>query len=754
MQLLKHIDACGLERSGRAGVQDEVVAMPLFWKYTTLREACYAKYAHFCSVIVRDPARTLAIDPTCTYLRLRSAPERLQAFVEAYASNCPPDTQLDLMELMENPYIRQLFCESELPTKPFLDWLHSCELFEIPADANVRHSADFLRLRPRPERVRLGIERLLLEPDANLKQKMQQTRGGVPLTWLLENYAVRLGGSEQRLGLPEAAAALRDSQEVHMTPDTYRVQLRSNNVHQLQPVGEQAKAISANAGVRAALKPAHLQTVESLLGVRVRRGNSWYLPHNECPQTKTWSSNSRYVPLKPTISDKDVRKLCGILEHYFEPFGLQTIRLVLHTARRDSWTWPLSELTKRLTRIGDEVNKFRHALRSEFLKRVAESGLKHLRLIMPERDEPFIELTYEPDVRFPVLVPKAEPWLRHLFLEYANETHLMPASAALVVSYAVGREEGAPEDLNERRRWHNRVARQLLAYMPDIICVQQCEANLDEFRCCDSLRCHSEAGTNETSLAVRSSHPSMSEKTTLFGSLCDRLELEDFEWCAAPASAVSRDMGWDKRVNIIFWRRSRWRAESCRQVGPGGALLAVLSSRLNNSVPKLNVACLEASDSEDLRQQVAIASPYWQAPLALCGTFGEVSPPEVGATLRRETHDAQAPKRFGEGFRSAHVDILGAEPAWTWATGGYSVPKCSDGIWLAGDTSMRPLAALAGPQCAPPIDPETGRVCRFSHPVDHLPILSAFEFAAPVERGRAALLDEALSPQACAAAGA
>lgn len=446
------------------------------------------------------------------------------------------------------------------------------------------------------------------------------------------------------------------------------------------------------------------------------------------------------------LGDKDppeawrncAKRFARLLDFYFHPFTVQHNRLILHAAVEEQgsscWRWPLATLARELRRVGDALRGLGFAAREAFLLEVfggPTGALKHVRLLpRASKEEPvFLGLTYEADFRVPVITPAradgqaAEAgrlaWVRQHFLAAKECRQPLPGRASILLSYALN--GGTAKDRGRL------ILRQLLAYTPDIICLQRCEGRLQAPASSHGvplpLVCDGGGDENDNAARVGAGHAS------LFAELRSRLECEDYEWCVTPATRMGFSCG---HVNAVFWRRSTWRAEASISAGEGGVLQVSLC-RQQAPGWRLSVCSVEVGKTNDLSDLIRVASIALPShlggshsagrrqPAVLCGTFG--SPPEdVRAALAAEGMLS---------LRSALPEVLGRDLRWTDFTPDGTLRR-ADGIWFGsgvgsgGDANLAPVAALGGFRKGPRRS-AAGGICRQTFPSDHLPLVVAME---------------------------
>jgi hypothetical protein len=298
-------------------------------------------------------------------VRRRPAHERLQAFVEAYASRLPPAAQLPVAELLLNVHVERLIRGGELPPRPLIELLKPCPLFDITDIAD-----DLITLRPLEDRLRLGVEELLVNPSQEVEKRLRLGRGRVPLAWLLTSHTVVLCGPDGVPHLTQAVKALQGSTEVEVDASTMLVQLKAGSSI-CNPTESHVRLLPTP--VRAIPKP--------------------------------------FSKLRTQSRAQTMKKFCSVLDWYFEPFNVQHNPFLLHSAEREvvsadsssPWRWRLEHLARDFPRVGSAIDHLTSSARYDFLQNVSASGLKHVQPIWLDNGEVMLQLTYEPDFRMPVL---------------------------------------------------------------------------------------------------------------------------------------------------------------------------------------------------------------------------------------------------------------------------------------------------------------------------------------------------------------
>eukprot|EP00929_Paragymnodinium_shiwhaense_P027454 TRINITY_DN16112_c0_g1_i3.p1 TRINITY_DN16112_c0_g1~~TRINITY_DN16112_c0_g1_i3.p1 ORF type:complete len:1441 (+),score=259.58 TRINITY_DN16112_c0_g1_i3:79-4401(+) len=767
-QALQDAEAYALPRR-RGPDGDEVRLTDLRWRFPNLAEALHDCERGALRIVARDPQKTLLVDDTGTWVRRRPALDKLQAFVEDYVSQLQPGVALEREVLVNNFQVRLLLDEANIPPTDLLRKLRSSSFFAISDDAEA------IILRPLQERIRLGIERLVTDMDKDTIHKVVQAgkklgvpgkksfaegRVGLPLAWLLGTYPMYLAASKQPPSLLAAVEALKESTIVDVDLHDFSVRLKAAPLRlpfidtvSTSPLRVPALEDACESGQRlrwqaaaAEWETANPQGQQTRK--RVRGGGSGEVKIREA---------SDQVRIRRSYSEKHVRLMRKLLDYYFEPFNLQIQRQLLHAVEADQgphsgscggqqWSWSLKFIEK-------EFLRFRHFLaltpevRAAFLEEVAGHGeYQYVRFVSRRSDrELLVVLTYEPDFRLPVLRSPSPKWLQDHFLEFRQEVAPLKTGAAAILTYACGRSTGWEDwqlaGMKERNRWFSRVHRQLTAYNADILCAQQVEAVIEDFVCCETVAAstrkshHSLRAIRYGRADSRFSCQGPAECGTLLDKLADKLDLEDYEWCAMPVRTVTEEAsanaseyaGCSQRANLICWKRDRWSLVSCGAV-VGGGLHVTLAAK-QAPAWKIGIGCLESAgsgyDLEAPLEELRGRPDLFGGPTVICGTFGTAAPSEVGAMIK---------KFLPGGWQSSQTLMHGEEPAWTW-TGSSSndwQPRCADGIWLGNASALTMMAALAGPQKGVPrIADDSSRPRRDILPTDHLPLLAVVQHAAP-----------------------
>eukprot|EP00971_Amphidinium_carterae_P201445 3997145-Amphidinium_carterae.1 len=232
------------------------------------------------------------------------------------------------------------------------------------------------------------------------------------------------------------------------------------------------------------------------------------------------------------------RILMDLLDHYFDHFSLQHSRLLLYNAedRKDKWQWRLSVVAAKFTRVGIFLKKLGRkadAIVSDDSGSNQVTGHKVVCKRRPEDGEICVELVQETELRMHVLAGNAPEWVqKHLTLPREElYSSCRPSNSAVVLSMALACQE--MQDLEERRalspadrqKWHRKVVRQLLAFEADIICLQRCQAHIDRSCCNTEFEELTSAGGVD-----------------LLSAVVERLQSEDYEFCAAPVVGVDNTL--------------------------------------------------------------------------------------------------------------------------------------------------------------------------------------------------------------------
>lgn len=678
-------------------------------RFPTLREASFGSGRNLAVFIAKDPSKGLELNGhprsyDLNGLMVRSVPvlERLQAFVKVYASQLPPSSKLPVSELLENGIVRKIQCGKGLPCKPLLALLRPCALFSVADDAST------LTLRPLAERLQLGIEELMQHPDNAVMKKLQLGHGSVPLAWLLAAYRQQLLGSARPMSVKEAAAMVATSSEVIVEPGTFLVSLRCQ--------------ASAASGSELQVCPQATNRFPAAAGRRHAQ---------QCTQRSQ----------RPTCGDQFVAKgktlktVRALLDFYFEPFSVQNNRLLLHSSEEGCWRWRFARVASDLPRIEALLLQMSKKWRKSFLEAVFSETLENVRLVSSasESSELFLELTYQPDFRLPVMASHAPPWVPERFLGQTDSflTNDVP-EAALVLSYSLEVSEGseaaaASADVQGGHlafdRWQRRICRAILGYLPDIVCLQLIEANLSEPVCSGDLEARPFSSDSSAlpppSLKQSANHTGQADRT-LCGAILARMAEEDYGWIVVPCTHSSGSIAALGFANAIFWRRSRWKATQWSH-GQEGSVHVLLEPWVGYPWA-LNVHCVSSSGDIDLALKLrelrakGHLEMRLDMPSVLCGCFG-IPPDGVAEVLRQEGC---------QGLRSAHNDVLGDEP-WTHCSPqGF---RSTDGVWLQSSSRFHAVAALGGH--GKKMRDAHGQLCRRTFPTDHIPLLVAFEHTQP-----------------------
>lgn len=635
----------------------------LFWRFPQLQEASFGTVHWVARLAVKDPTRAVEAKIVNGYVSVRrvSGAQRLQAFVEDYASSFDPDTELSVAELMSNSHVKKLFNGSELPQgRPLLELIRSCALFEIDPKATA------LRLRPAAERFRLGLEQLFRQPPAALHGRLSE-RGTVSLSWLLRTFAHQLLGN-LRFSPQQALEALSPSQELILNPKTLAV----------EPRGQ-------------------LSLPESLADVPASRERMIYMSLTHGGRRRPQLHDQTWIqPAFGGLDFRIVRKLREILDFYMHPFSIQHNALLRHGAEQGSWAWPLKRLASQLPRVEVILAPVDLSLMPRLLQALCEEPGEYMEIVSNVlTKQPLVKPRYTPDFRMPV-VRSSESWVPKHFAANYEERPQIPDDAAVILSYNLLCKQG-PDHLAlqssgteaflraprlARQRWRFRVMRQLVAYQPDIICLQHVEAELSSPFCS-----RTEGMTGPVKLA-KGGH--------LLNEIIKKLE-EDFDWCAAPGST-----DW---ANAVFWKCSKWCLqnwdgfEGNMQVSLVPAM--AMTDREPLTIGNMAAQC-EKDFGENLESMQAMLPP-WESASVLCAASG--------IDISDGARDIL--KKKGLQFRSAHKEVLGHELPWTEIVDDQL--RCSDGVWI-----REPLTALAVLDGHKPHRNATGEICRQTMPADHL----------------------------------
>lgn len=333
-------------------------------------------------------------------VRRVSGAQRLQAFVEDYASSFDPDTELSVAELMSNSHVKKLFNGSELPQgRPLLELIRSCALFEIDPKATA------LRLRPAAERFRLGLEQLFRQPPAALHGRLSE-RGTVSLSWLLRTFAHQLLGN-LRFSPQQALEALSPSQELILNPKTLAV----------KPRGQ-------------------LSLPESLADVPASRERMIYMSLTHGGRRRPQLHDQTWIqPAFGGLDFRIVRKLREILDFYMHPFSIQHNALLRHGAEQGSWAWPLKRLASQLPRVEVILAPVDLSLMPRLLQALCEEPGEYMEIVSNVlTKQPLVKPRYTPDFRMPV-VRSSESWVPKHFAANYEERPQIPDDAAVILSY-------------------------------------------------------------------------------------------------------------------------------------------------------------------------------------------------------------------------------------------------------------------------------------------------------------------------------
>jgi len=654
-QVLRHAEEYGLMRNELGAVS----IASILDRFEPLREATWNNHHRLALTVDRDPSKSVEVVDNRLGVRLRLPLERLQSFVECYVTPLPCGASVTVSELLENGHIKNMLYEVGLPRAPVLECLRESPLFTVDANAGL------VRVRALADRVRLGVERLMASPDVKLGQKLRQGNGVVPLAWLVQQYKMSLVGTEEPPPPWELAREVGTSSVLSVDSET--------------------------------------------LSVRCRRGPALLGPPVPLPP----SNERRTLRVHPR-SCAAVKTLRQLMDFYFEPFFVQHCRLLLHSveASGGEWRWRMDRLAKDIRRVGD-VFQGRRDEKRDLLWKVFDGGRRFVRHVLAD-DVDFLELTYTPDFRWPVIVPHAPQWIRDVFLAQDDELPTLPATSTVLMSYAIGYE--GPSSMVEKKKWQRRLVRQFTSYSPDVVCVQRCEAHISGPVSHGRIN-----GMNTTGSAA---------ENTLLAAFCEHFELDNFEWFAVPlgTSLGAKRQLQEGQATAIFWKRSKWRSVSCHVCAPGSVVVRL--SPFASSCPgshdhsdvggEFSVSCLCSDGEREMREQLEVVRSHLKGPMAICGSFG-VSHSTVGSALRAAGLC---------GFRSVHGEVLGEELPWTALPEGRGTENDNillpDGIWVGDRSSLVPLAALGGHTQVPPRTAQG--VSRDTHPADHIPLVVALEY--------------------------
>ncbi|CAK9001900.1 unnamed protein product [Durusdinium trenchii] len=317
----------------------------LFWRFPQLHEACFGT-AHFLArLVVKDQTRALDAKVVSGRVAVRriNALERLQGFVEDYASRLPPAAHLSVAELMGTSLVGELW--SELPQKPLLECLRPCALFDV------NPSARGLTLRPAADRLRLGLERLFRHPETGRLHAQLSETGSVPLSSLLRYFGQRLLGGV-RFSPQQALEALSSSKELLVDPKTLTVHVQEWHKYNLSMLPK-IQEVPANK--------------ERLIHLVAERRGRWR-------RTSTFSSQ---------LSDKQRvrRRFREILDFYMHPFNIQHNCLLRHGADEGSWAWPLHRLAADFPRVEVLVSLIGPQEMPSFLEAVCQEPAEYMDIV-------------------------------------------------------------------------------------------------------------------------------------------------------------------------------------------------------------------------------------------------------------------------------------------------------------------------------------------------------------------------------------
>jgi len=787
-QALRRAEDYGLRTIPGTG---QVAVKTLLERFPTLELASWRQESQVVlSLTKKDPTQALEVDIEKKLVRRRSACERLQIFVERYVSDLPPSSKVRVSELVENAHIRNILCESELPKKPILACLRPCPLFDVdpesdaltlhPADKRMRLGAEQIFQQPDKHlNLKLQDGRGSVPLSWFCKWYRPLLLGGSNKGLQMKNIQIPITAAQ----LAEAAAALEDSSMLIVDRSTLSVRRRAGQNQQpsLQTSGgthdtlrppspparrwmEHRKALAPPIGL--GKRPHRQQPPQDRCGGMASEGVPAALcdsgthealpdecggaaPHHTALALRRVPTPARsdraFSTLKFAGGKTLLARLRKLLMFYFEPFNLQHNRLLLYSATQGtspdadvskgsdevaggatedtkSWRWPAWRVAKAMARIDLVLSEVQFGNRWKFLQQAFEEDLTYIRLISPDLAEPFFELTYTPDFRMPVLQPFAlcdamKEWMGAFFVQTKEAIPVTPDRAAVVLSYdlACGTDSES-QGLSAQKRIQL-ITRQLAMYCPDIICLQNCEAHITS---AFGSGWTPTDGSNADDTSGQGMSSNGAGDGSMLSCICSRMECQDYEWWAVPVQAIAGNLRRCGHANVVLWKRSMWRAVSHLR-GQGGALYVELEPQ-KGMIWQLGVGCLEASNFKELCENLKTLKDFLPSssaglPSVLCGAFG-VEPPKVGDALRTAGIS---------GFRSAHREVLGKEPAWTEVKSEDSDRRSTDGIWLGGGSSMIPLAVMGDHAKEPWRSPHANPFA-MTFPSDHLPLLSAVKY--------------------------
>lgn len=745
LQALRHVDEYQLPTIPGTG---QVHLSALLKRFPSLSQAVWnQKRQLMLTLSKKDRSQALEVDSDKELVRRRSACERLQIFVEQYVSLLPPSSRVPVKDLLENSLVRNMLCDSELPKRPILECLRPCVFFDV------NPSADALVLRPLKERARLGVEQVFACPDKFLAWKLLDGHGSVPLSWFCVQYRTLLTGGSRNTAkkeipftaarLVEMAAAMEESTHVIVDRSTLSIRAREGGFNFI------LKAASGNYSGNIMYGSGSNPPLHKFDGPpkNHRAALAQKIVNGDKQPREDGASEHRLVPTPLRTNGYEDRqpyrfsgsilsKLRGLLRHYFEPFNLQHNRLLLYSAEpvtaaakdqtadedgmiKDAavgavaWRWLAWRVAKDMRRIDDTLSQVPFHARALLLTKACEADLHYVRLVRPSDADPFFELTYTPEFRMPVLQPymlsnPVSEWAHSFFVKSREVMPQLPERVTVVLSYCLEWARDAEDSGLDADKRQQLIIRQMRAYDPDIVCLQRCEAHLTT-PLGSTLDDLSDPGEGKAT--------DMLDGSSALAAICAGMETQDYEWWAVPMQTTGGIY-----ANVVLWKRSVWRAAS-RQHGAGGSILVELEPQ-KGMIWQLSVGCLDASNDEESHKSLKgikelLPSSSAELPSVLCGAFG-VAPPRISDMLRTEGIS---------GFRSAHREVLGRELDWTQLTMDFGELgfRSTDGIWLGGGASLRPLAVLSELN-KESLRRRDGRKFMQTLPSDHLPLLAALEY--------------------------
>jgi len=567
---------------------------------------------------------------------------------------------------MGNSFVKELFEGQDMAYTPLLNYLSACPYFDVDRNATS------ITLRPLHERVRFVCERLLENPDRELSKRIELGKGTVPLYWLLSRYPVMLTGHKD----PPPAETLVTAFEGSFKIEVDRRTLAVRQLFKSQRAQPDALQVGLPCG-KARMK-AYFAT------------------------------------------PRDTKTFCNLLDFYFEPFSLQHNRFLLYSVldglADDEWCWMLDTVAVELKRLGNVITSLSQKGRLVFFKDICSRELEFVKLETHICDDNLVvRLKYVPDIRRPISSPCAPMWAQQHFFTSDESRETLPPMASVVLSYALARCKDNPIKVSTQKQtkgwWERLVFRQIAAYRPDIVCLQQLEAFLHAPEC--TYRVRHVPFYGHYALQDEEQHTSAIHKSPTMQQIIARLEAEDYEWCAAPSKDTRQGSCESLQANLVLWRRDKWQVVNWG-AGEGGSLHVALSPQTGVKYD-LHIGCLEARGVEDLQQQLQNCAGNLPSPAILCGTFG-VEPQEVWSTLNSQGLN---------GFKSAHSEVMGRDLEWTTLSS--RTPASPDGIWLRGGTQIVPHTVLDGHQRSPQ-DVLQGHM---AFPAEHVPLVAALDCLPP-----------------------